>query len=328
MSRRILRGSAVAALVVSGVMVSPAASYAMKAPATDEVRCVEDAHGHDDARVGHGTDPARDPNTLSQAQVDAMEGRAARLAAQRGSTARTDGSVTVPVHVHVLVRDNGSGDVAGWRIKRQIGVLNEAFSGRTSADAVNTPFRFRLVSVDRTRNTDWYNMDEQDSLQARRALRIGDATHLNFYVTNFAGDLEGLLGFATFPESYRSAPKLDGAVMLNESLPGGDAVYGKFNYALGDTAVHEVGHWMNLYHTFQGSCSDTNDYVTDTPLQKADTNVFYCNPNQNTCGGPSTPKDPVKNFMNYVDDECMNQFTWGQRDRMDFSWYIRQALSG
>ena len=238
-----------------------------------------------------------------------------------------NGSVTVPVHVHVLTRNNGTGNVSNARINRQIAVLNEAFSGSSSDEAVDTPFRFRLVSIDRTRNTDWYDMDSQDSVQARRALRVGDATHLNFYVTNFAGDLDNLLGFATFPGSYSSSPRLDGAVMLNESLPGGNAVYPGYNYALGDTAVHEVGHWMNLYHTFQGSCGPNNDYVEDTPPQKADVNVFDCNVNFNTCGGLATAKDPVKNFMNYVDDRCMDRFSWGQRDRMNISWYIREALS-
>ena len=334
---RFLGGSAVAVLIGSGLAMSPTASVAMVAEAPTKAVCV-DEHGHvvdehGQARVPRGEALGLDPNTLTAAEIEAMEGQAARLVGDRDRlAARANGSVTVPVHVHVLVRNNGSGNVANWRINRQIAVLNEAFSGGSSVAAANTPFRFKLVSIARTRNTDWYDMDSQDSVQARRALRIGDATHLNFYVNNFAGDLEGLLGFATFPGSYQSSPKLDGAVMLNESLPGGDAVYEgsdgtTFNYALGDTAVHEVGHWMNLYHTFQGSCGKNNDFVADTPPQLADENVFYCNVRYNTCGGAGSPKDPVKNFMNYVDDVCMDRFSWGQRDRMNISWYIRQALS-
>jgi hypothetical protein len=325
-----LRGCAVAAVALGGLVMSPTASMAMNVQAPAKVSCATTAG---EARVPHGVALASDPNTLSQTQIDAMEGRAARIIGNRGTlAARVNGSVTIPVHVHVIVRNNGSGNVANWRINRQIAVLNDGFSGNGSAAAVDTPFRFRLATVDRTRNTDWYDMDEADSVQARRALRMGDATHLNLYVTNFAGDLEGLLGFATFPTSYQSAPKLDGTVVWNESLPGGDAVFSDgqgtiFNYSEGDTATHEVGHWMNLYHTFQGSCGPNNDYVEDTPPQKADDNVFYCNVNFNTCGGPATAKDPVKNFMNYVDDVCMDRFSWGQRDRMNISWYIREALS-
>jgi hypothetical protein len=309
--------------------MSPTAAVAMQAEVATATTCVGA-----DARVPHGVGITADPNTLTQTQIDAMEGRTARILAARGRTptARVNGSVTIPVHVHVLTRDNGTGDVKDWRVRKQVDVLNESFSGATSPDAVNTPFRFRLASIDRTANTDWYTMDPQDSLEARRALRTGDATHLNLYVTDFAGDFEGLLGFATFPTSYSRAPKLDGTVVWNQSLPGGRAVFQSsdgtvYDYARGDSATHEVGHWLNLYHTFQGSCGPNNDYVEDTPPQRADDNVFECNTSYNTCGGPSTAKDPVKNFMNYVDDVCMDRFSWGQRDRMNISWYIREALS-
>ncbi len=67
------------------------------------------------------------------------------------------------------------------------------------------------------------------------------------------------------------------------------------NYAQGDTATHKVGHWMNLYHTFQGSCGPNNDYVEDTAPQKADVNVFYCRLTYNTCGGADSARDPVTN---------------------------------
>ena len=337
--RKLLGGAAVAAVVVSGLAVSPTAStMAVGAAASANVKCKPGQADSGHARVPLGVNMGRDPNTLTQAEVEQMEGRTARLLRNRGVSpiARPNGSVTVPTHVHVLVRNDGSGNVADWRIRRQVRVLNQAFSGSTAPDAADTPFRFRLDSIDRTHNTDWYNMDGADSVLARRALRIGDARHLNLYVTNFDGRLDGLLGFATFPQSYKKRPRLDGAVIWRQSLPGGNAIYdiddenepdGTLHYAKGDTATHEVGHWMNLYHTFQGSCGPKNDYVADTPRQKAEPNVFFCNVGFNTCGGVASPKDPVRNFMNYVDDECMNQFTPGQRDRMNISWYIRRVLS-
>lgn len=110
-------------------------------------------------------------------------------------------------------------------------------------------------------------------------------------------------------------PKLDGVVLLSGTLPGGITNLGPGAvYNQGDTATHEVGHWLNLYHTFQGSCSRLNDYVTDTPAQLGGPNIFQCNPGLDTCR-PHGPRwrDPVRNFMNYTDDPCLNQFTWGQR---------------
>lgn len=332
MKRELLGGLAAAALVGSGLAMSSASTVTVgKSP---DVKCKNGASASANARVPVGGDKWSDPNTLTQAQANNMEARtAAFLRANNIQTsARQPGSIKVPVHVHVITRDDGTGNVKNWRIKRQIRVLNNAFAGRTAPTAANTPFRFRLKSIDRTRNTDWFNMNARDSREARRALRQGDARHLNMYTTNFAGNLQGLLGFATFPETYKKYPNLDGTVLFHESLPGGDAIYQDdeghtFNYAKGDTGTHEVGHWMNLYHTFQGSCGPQNDFVSDTPWQRADSNIFYCKPNQNTCGDNDTRGDPTRNFMNYVDDPCMNKFSAGQRDRMNVSWYIRQALS-
>ncbi|MDX1931865.1 MAG: zinc metalloprotease [Capsulimonadales bacterium] len=241
---------------------------------------------------------------------------------------RAAGSVTVQVYWHVITNTSGQGNVTDQQIANQIAVLNAAYAGRDrlrngttpNGAAAATPFRFVLASVDRTANNTWYTVTPNTTAerQMKTALRRGNAAALNIYSANVGG---GLLGWATFPTSYASNPINDGVVLLNASVPGGTAA----PYNLGDTATHEVGHWLGLYHTFQGGCSNSNDSVSDTPAERR---AFYgiWPPVPDTCTGTRFPgSDPVENFMDYTDDAFMYRFTAGQSTRMDsFSQVYRR----
>ncbi len=214
----------------------------------------------------------------------------------------------INVYFHVINKGTGiaNGDVTSTMITNQINVLNAAYASRG--------WSFNLVSVDRTTNATWYAMGSSAETAAKNALRQGTADDLNIYSANPGG---GLLGWATFPSSYAGNPKNDGVVVLFSSLPGGTAA----PYNLGDTATHEVGHWMGLYHTFQGGCSKTGDLVDDTPREKSA--AFGCPTGRNTCS--QAGNDPITNFMDYTDDACMNTFSAGQGERMNSSWSTYRA---
>jgi hypothetical protein len=184
-----------------------------------------------------------------------------------GGGERAPGSVNIPVWFHVINKGTGisNGDVPLTQIQSQIDVLNDSFSGQTGG--VDTPFRFTLAGTTRTTNSTWFNSCDAASAesQMKTALRVGGANTLNIYSCNPGG---GLLGWATFPNWYASDPDMDGVVILYSSVPGGSAA----PYNEGDTATHEVGHWVGLYHSFQGGCKrnvNQGDYVADTPAEKS-----------------------------------------------------------
>lgn len=210
---------------------------------------------------------------------------------------------TINVYFHVITNAKGTqGKMSTSDLDAQIDVLNAAYAKGN--------WVFKKAGTDETANDDWFTMTpgSRAETQAKTSLRKGSADDLNLYTANIG---DGLLGWATFPKDYSKEPDMDGVVILYTSFPGGSANH----YDEGDTGTHEVGHWMGLYHTFQGGCREIGggDGVDDTPAEKEAN--YGCPGTVDSCPDDAG-NDPTTNFMDYVYDSCMNTFTTGQFNRI------------
>ena len=246
----------------------------------------------------------------SAEQQDIIEQAANNGGADHGNV------VTIPVYWHVITTATGGGNVSGL-IPAQMQVLSDAYAG--------SKFAFELKSVEVVANDAWFFAAAGDSneIAMKAALRRGGPNALNIYTTN--GDV--YLGWATPAFYYRFFPSYDGVVLWWAALPGTglagahpDEPDGVLTYDQGDTGTHEVGHWLGLDHTFAGGgCTHPGDVIKDTPVEAEP--QFFCSVRDSCTGSPFPGDDPITNFMDYVDDVCMDNFTADQSKRMRTHWH-------
>ena len=236
--------------------------------------------------------------------------------------------LTIPVVVHVVYR-TATENISDAQIKSQIVALNRDYSA-TNPDKNNTPtvwqglimdsqIKFALATKDpkgkatkgitrtQTNRQSFSTNDDVKRASTGGVSAWPTSKYLNLWVCTLGG---GLLGYAQFPGGPAAT---DGVVILNTAFGTTGTAAAPFN--LGRTAVHEVGHWLNLNHIWgdTSDCSGT-DHVGDTPnaqLPNYDTPQF---PHVTCTNGPNG--DMFVNYMDYVDDKMMVMFTAGQVARM------------
>lgn len=318
---RTRRGSGLAVtmlLAVTGLTASAPAGAASDGPAEPRPGCDPAVANARTTRPADGpayTDAQRRRiDQRLRRRLEAVGAESSRSAPSGAS--RVGATLRIAVHAHVV----GGRDTGGpkkKRVRRQLAVINAAYGGGQGVGNTTTRFHFYLASFERLRKQRWHDVQigGREDLEMRHALHRGGPEALNLYILEprdpFAQAV--VLGWATPPTQARRQPGLDGVVVHQESLPGGSFT----GYNRGDTAVHEIGHWLGLFHTFEGGCDGPGDLVDDTPAQAVASSA--CDPAKDSCTA-HPGLDPINNFMDYAIDDCMDSFTPGQVSRMHDNW--------
>ncbi|HWB62887.1 MAG TPA: M43 family zinc metalloprotease [Chitinophagales bacterium] len=237
----------------------------------------------------------------------------------------------LPVVVHII-HNNGTENISDAQVIQGIEDLNEAYANMgyyDSTTGVSIQVQFCLAKRDPANNITsgitrdvsaltYDNMDNDD-LALKNLNRWDPNCYVNIWLVKSICTGTGscnIGGYAYFPSS--AGTPYDGLVCL--------ASYFGSSKARSVVQIHEMGHYLGLYHTFQGGCTNNDcladgDKVCDTPPDNS-TAYYQCGAVVNTCttdalsGFNSDQNDLYEDYMDYGNFNCMNRFTQGQKDRM------------
>ncbi|MBL7797833.1 MAG: hypothetical protein JNJ90_15160, partial [Saprospiraceae bacterium] len=247
---------------------------------------------------------------------------------------------TIPVVVHI-VHQNGVENISDAQVAAGIQMLNAAFANTGYYDQGNgaaTPFRFCLArrkpdgsatsGINRIASPLTDLIMETQDLPLKNLSRWNPEHYLNVWLVRAVTSQSsgpGVAGYAYFPAAHGT--DIDGIVMEAQYFGSAEAETG--------VLIHEAGHYLGLYHTFEGGCTNADctkdgDRVCDTP---PDQSIAWlpCGTPANTCStdaqsGFSTDQtDMTINYMDYATLACYNAFTTGQSDRMEFFFHEARA---
>jgi hypothetical protein len=275
----------------------------------------------------------QNPEIRTRQQV--VEEQISRFAASHNLDTR-GGDVTIPVVVHIVYRTTNE-NISDAQVRSQIDALNRDFN-KENSDATKIPslfsnvaascgIRFQLANTDPqgtetngivrhyTSNMTWGVSDDIKMPKKGGFAPWNPAKYMNIWVCNMGGRSIGFASFPGMPAEY------DGIVIDYRAF--GTTGTARAPYSLGRTCVHEVGHFLGLYHIWGDSnCGD--DHIHDTPTQEADHKGTPTFPQYSKCGSTQTA-DMFMNYMDYVNDDAMIMFTKGQKDKMLATLMVNRA---
>jgi hypothetical protein len=259
----------------------------------------------------------------------------------------------IPVVVHII-HTNGDENISNEQVLSGIQHLNDAFAnsnGYMHADGVHTNIQFCLAAqtpsgeytdgITRTFSPLTNLEVESQDLVLKDLIRWDPNKYLNIWLVKEITSLSmgpGIAGYAYFPTS-QGQPE-DGIV--------NEAAYFGSSEDNSKVHIHEAGHYLGLYHTFYGGCTNNNcqmdgDKVCDTPPDNS-TAAVPCSAQPNTCstdaddttnnnpyrpitlGGLGDQPDQFRNYMDYGLQACQAYFSQGQSERMQAALLTQRAI--
>lgn len=244
---------------------------------------------------------------------------------------------TVPVVVHIIYDDEES-NITRAQVLDAIRLLNIDYR-RMNADTANTrgifksraadiEVEFALAKLDPNGNCTegitrtFSTLTNSANNNVKSLVNWNNKRYLNIWVVKNISlpGANDVLGYAAFPVAGGNPAGSDGVVIRHDNMGNiGTALKPTLGTPqLGRTLTHEVGHYLGLFHTFQGGCFGQGDGCSDTPpVLEAN---FGCQLTKNSCTNdvPDLP-DMVENYMDYSNGSCLNAFTFDQKDIMRFS---------
>lgn len=258
-------------------------------------------------------------NPSFKAYQSQMNQQNRRLAKEKSQTI-----IVIPTVVHVIYK-NQDENVSSTQIQSQLDVLNEDFR-KLNADTSNVEQGFSVADVgiefclakrdpDGNKTTGitktTTTIDDVCDLTSSQYYQLAPIWNPDHYLNIWVCDINDVIAGYAFPPN-QIARNRDGLVIQYSNFGTTGTVSSPYDQ--GRTATHEIGHWFNLFHPWgsgnSASCF-TDDGVIDTPNQGTIYNGCPTAPKQ-SCGS----KDMLSNFMGYLDDRCMGNFTEGQKDRI------------
>ncbi|MFL5728695.1 MAG: choice-of-anchor L domain-containing protein [Cytophagaceae bacterium] len=251
------------------------------------------------------------------------------------------GIYTIPVVVHII-HNNGPENISDATVQQGIQDLNDAFAQHSpynGPNSVNVGIQFCLAQQDENGNfTTGINriqssltnmtMETQD-MDVKNLSRWDPLLYMNIWLVRDINSISAGPGVAAYAYLASSHGMPEDGIVNEAGWFGSSKNNSKIH-------IHETGHYLNLYHTFNEGCGNNNclldgDHVCDTPPDQS-VNVVPCNGSINSCltdpddtspnnpfrnsGGSGDQDDMISNYMDYGDQACQNAFTQGQKDRM------------